>query len=255
MKVFALATVLAAALGCPSLSVAQTTPADADAASPHTLTGNFSLVSDYRFRGISQTARRPAIQGGIDYSHASGFYLGNWNSSISGRSFNEAAGIEMDFYGGWKPALGAFTFDLGGLYYYYPEARVTGDEKYDTFEAYAGVSYGALSFKAWYAVTDWFGIREDTGFKDSDGSVYYELNATHPLIDKLNLIAHVGYQDVRRNGDFDYFDYKFGLTYDYRGWLLGAALVGTDADDDVYFVGSGTQTGDPTVVLSIGRTF
>lgn len=253
MKAFALATVVA--LGCPVHAHAQTAPSDAPATSPHTLSGNVSLVSDYRFRGVSQSARRPAIQGGIDYTHASGFYMGNWNSSVSGRSFNDAAGAEMDFYGGWKPAVGACIFDLGALYYHYPGARVRDDEKYDTLEAYVGVSRGAFAFKAWYAVTDWFGIRKDTGFRDSNGSLYYELNATQPLTDKWSLIAHLGYQDVRRNADFDYLDYKLGLAYDLQGWSLGAALVGSNADDDVYFVGHGTPTGNATAVLSISRTF
>jgi len=130
-------TVIAAALGAaaalPGLASAQT----AAPQSPHTLTGNMTIVSDYRFRGISQTFGQPAIQGGIDYSHASGFYAGNWNSNVSGLSFNNGGGIEMDFYGGFKKAFGDFGFDVGVLQYYYPAATAgaTG-VKYDTLEAY-----------------------------------------------------------------------------------------------------------------------
>jgi uncharacterized protein (TIGR02001 family) len=93
MRQSVLAAALCAALAAPGL-------ANAQAKSPHTVAGNMSIVSDYRFRGISQTFEQPAIQGGIDYSHASGFYLGNWNSNVSGISFIDGT-FEMDLYGGF----------------------------------------------------------------------------------------------------------------------------------------------------------
>lgn len=222
---------------------------------PHGLTGNVSIVSDYRFRGISQSYKQPAIQGGIDYSHSSGLYLGNWNSSVSGNSFNDGAGLEMDFYGGWKPVVGDFTFDIGALQYFYPGAEIRGsNQKYDTLEVYLGAAYGPVSAKIWYGIGDWFGN------DDAEGSIYYELNGSFPLADKWSLIAHAGYQDVNDTPDADYFDYKLGLSYDFKGWALGAALVGTDADADFYSVsranGSGTkEVGKATVVLSVGKTF
>ena len=88
MRKTVLATALAAAAALPGLASAQAT-------SPHTVAGNMGIFSDYRFRGISQTFQQPAIQGGIDYSHSSGFYLGNWNSNVSGNSFVDGT-IEMD---------------------------------------------------------------------------------------------------------------------------------------------------------------
>src|SRR5690606_32641568 len=95
------ASATAFAFAVPAAAFAQ---ADAPAAqSPHTFTGNFALVSDYRFRGISQTDRDPAIQGGFDYAHSSGFYIGNWNSSVTTDLYNGGAGLEMDFYAGFKP--------------------------------------------------------------------------------------------------------------------------------------------------------
>jgi uncharacterized protein (TIGR02001 family) len=76
--------------------------------------------SSYRFRGIDQTYGQPALQGGIDYSHESGIYVGNWNSNVnSGAGFAEG-NLEMDFYGGWKKSFGDFGLDLGAIYYYYP---------------------------------------------------------------------------------------------------------------------------------------
>src|SRR5678810_1312671 len=105
-----------AALAAPGLASAQTAaPAAAPAPSP--VTGNMTIASDYRFRGISQTYLGPAIQGGIDYAHASGIYLGNWNSNVASQVFSGGSGIEMDFYGGWKKSFGDFGLDVGTIYY------------------------------------------------------------------------------------------------------------------------------------------
>ena len=87
MKGIALAALVSAAFSVPAMAQAadpaQTDPAPAAEASPHTVTGNLGVFSSYRFRGIDQTFGKPALQGGVDYAHASGFYLGNWNSNVS----------------------------------------------------------------------------------------------------------------------------------------------------------------------------
>jgi len=247
-----LATALAAAAAVPSLANAQAP------ASPHTLTGNMAIVSDYRFRGISQSFVQPAIQGGIDYSHSSGFYLGNWNSSVSGLSYNNGAGIEMDFYGGFKKGFGDFTFDIGLLQYYYPKGvTATGGEKFDTLEAYLGVGWKWLSAKYSVALTDYFGVNSissGTTNGDSEGSDYFELNASYEIAPKLTLLGHFGIQSVKNYGALDYNDYKVGVTYDLNGWILGAAYIGTDADETIYVV-NGKEIGKDTIVLSIGKSF
>ena len=84
-------------------------PSAADTVSPHSLTGNVALVSDYRFRGVSQSYRQPAIQGGFDYTHASGFYLGNWNSSVSSNAYNNGASLEVDLYAARLAFLGKYS--------------------------------------------------------------------------------------------------------------------------------------------------
>src|SRR5256714_11871764 len=105
-----------AAITASSASLAQqTTPPPTPA-----VTGNITLASEYRFRGIDQTFGKPAIQGGFDYSHASGIYLGNWNSNVSQGAGYPGGNIEMDFYGGYKRAFGDFGLDVGAIYYYYP---------------------------------------------------------------------------------------------------------------------------------------
>jgi uncharacterized protein (TIGR02001 family) len=232
------------------------------AAEEPALTGNLSLVSDYRFRGISQTVREPAVQGGFDWSSPAGFYLGNWNSNVSGQIYPGGAGLEMDFYGGYKfEAAKGVTVDIGGLYYFYPGARYDGltNKKFDNFEVYAGVGFGDFSVKAFYGVTDFFGLDATTGTKTSKGSTYVEANYATEIAAKLTLGLHVGRQAVRNYGALDYTDYKAGLTYDWGGWMLGAAIVGTDAEKGTYQVTNGAgrtrQLGEIGAVLSLGKTF
>ena len=99
---------------------------------------NVGVFSEYRFRGIKQTGDAPAIQGGFDLSHSSGFYLGNWNSNVS---WAQGTSIEMDFYGGYAFDVGEISIDVGDLYYYYPDKE--GDN-INTNEIYAIASYGAV---------------------------------------------------------------------------------------------------------------
>ena len=249
MRKTILAAAVSAAAAMPGLANAQ-----AAAQSPHTLTGNLAIVSDYRFRGISQTFEQHAIQGGIDYSHASGFYLGNWNSSVSGLSYPTGGGIEMDFYGGFKKAFGDFGFDVGLLQYYYPKATISG-EKFDTLEAYIAGSWKWLTLKYSLTMTDWFGVNSiSTGTTngDSEGSGYLELNANYEIAPKLTLVGHIGQQTVKNYGNLNYTDYKIGATYDLNGWVLGAAYVDTDTD---VFTAGGKDMGKGTAVLSVSKSF
>jgi len=238
---------VAAALAAPTLAAAQAAPA------PSPITGNMSIVSDYRFRGISQTFELPAIQGGIDYAHPSGIYLGNWNSSVSGLSFNDTAGIEMDFYGGWKTSFGDIGFDVGLLQYYYPGAKTGAGEKYDTLEGYIGVSWKWLSLKYSHAFSDYFGLT------NSDGSGYLDLGFTYEIAPKLNIVAHYGMQTIKNYEPLEYNDWKLGVTYDLNGWVLGAAYIDTDADSALYTLGSAQgktkNISGSTVVLSVTKTF
>lgn len=286
-------SILAAAVAAAFVSPVAVTTATAQAAkpaSPHTFTGNVAVVSDYRFRGISQSYLAPAIQGGFDYSHSSGFYVGNWNSSVSGNSYNNGAGVEMDFYGGWKGSWGDWGLDVGGLYYYYPESYYQagfgagrGKQKYSNFELYIGGSWKWLSAKYSYATTDYFGLNSTanngvaagvinpantTGCAvatpcNSKGSSYLEVNASYEVAPKWTVTGHVGSLKVKNWGGFNYTDWKVGVNYD-AGWaVLGAAYVGSNAKVDFYTLGtlgagagSGTKdTQKDTLVLSISKTF
>ena len=133
----AAAVALLTGLACSSAFAADTPTDPEDAGNP--IAANVTIVNDYRYRGISQSNFKPAIQGGFDYAHDSGFYIGNWNSSISwisdaygnggsagmtGKSVS--APLEMDFYAGFKKELigEGFATDLGVLQYYYPTSGI-----------------------------------------------------------------------------------------------------------------------------------
>lgn len=236
--------VLAAAVLAPGLAAAQ-------AGAP--VTGNMSLVSDYRFRGLTQTFEEPALQGGFDYAHSSGIYLGNWNSAISD-SFFAGSPLEMDFYGGYKGAAGPLGYDIGLLYYYYPGSNLAGVGTIDNLELYAGVSWKFISLKYFHAVSDFFGA------PNTDGSNYVDFTATWDLGQGWGLNGHIGHQEVKNASALDYTDYKIGITKDVGGWVFGAAFIDTDADSAVYTFtnaasGKTTNVGDSTVVLSVSKTF
>ena len=232
------------------------TPA-AEPASPHTFTANVSLVSDYRYRGISQTNLRPAIQGGFDYSHSSGFYVGNWNSSISwieDAAPSVSAPVEMDFYGGFKNTFKVsdleFNYDVGVLEYYYPGGYTT-TRPYTT-ELYAGIGYGPVFLKYSHAVTNLFGI------DDSKNSYYVDLSANVPLnFWDLTLNAHVGYQGVTHHSVASYTDWKIGLTKDLgKGFSLALAYVDTNAKESFYTSANrGRYLGKAAAWASITKTF
>ena len=243
-----IALALAGAFAVPAFAqTAASEPAPAAEASPHTLTGNLGLFSSYRFRGIDQTFNKPALQGGIDYSHSSGIYVGNWNSNVnSGAGFPEG-NLEMDFYGGWKTTFGDFGLDLGGIYYYYPgstatplsgsNARDLGASSSGTVnngELYIAGSWKFITLKYNYAVTDYFSL------PDSKGTSYLDLAANYDLGDGWGIQAHVGhlyaskykYAFTAGSDNISYTDWKLGVTKDFSGWVVGLAYVDTNAKGD-----------------------
>ncbi len=237
----------------------------AEPASPHSLTANVTVASDYRFRGISQTFKQPALQGGFDYVHASGLYLGNWNSTISGLQFNDAAGIEMDFYGGYKfEPVKDVTADIGVLYYYYPSARIVGagfTEKYDNAEVYFGASYKWFSAKYSYNITDFFGLSNAVGGNGgSKGSGYLDLNANFEIAENTTLGFHAGKQWVSNYGNLNYVDYKVSVSRAFGFGTLSAAVVGTDTKNGAYAnvvssTGKSRDVTDTALVLSLSKSF
>lgn len=205
-------------------------------------TANVGLVSDYAYRGYSQTDERPALQGGFDYAHDSGLYAGVWGSNVSWLSDsnpNVHNSLELDLYGGYKGTIGAIGYDVGLLQYYYPGSYPKGFNSPDTLEGYIGLSWEFLSFKYSYAFTDLF------GYDRSDGSQYYDLGAAVDVGGGFTLAAHVGYSDIK--GEDDYTDWKLGVTKEFGGFNFGLHYVNTDVDN--------ADLADERVILSIAKSF
>jgi uncharacterized protein (TIGR02001 family) len=195
------------------------------------ISANVGLFSDYRFRGITQTDTKPAVQGGFDYSHSSGFYIGNWNSSLAG------LGTELDFYFGYSTEIGGVGIDVGNLYYYYPNATDG-----NTNEIYLGLSYGPVTFKTSYATSDYFGV------SGSKNHLYYNLSASFPLSDKVSLDIAAGHHAGKGDQGKGY-DYLVGVSYDLgNDFALGAAFTKA--------TGAYAVTADKTgTVISLTKSF
>lgn len=218
----------------------------AQAQSEWSLSGNAGLYSDYRFRGFTQTAYKPAFQGGFDLAHSSGFYLGNWNSNVEAALYNGAS-LEMDFYGGYGGSAGGLDYDVGVLYYYYPTSA--SGTTIDNTEIYAGITMGGLGLKASYGVTDFFGV------PDTDGNFYIQLSYERDLGGGWGVSAAVGYQDVANALADDYTDYSLGVTKDLGGWTVGASVIGTSDKALASTASSAEEAGKTGLVLSISKSF
>jgi len=241
------ALVLLSTLVVSGAAFAQTKAAEPD----YTLTGNMTLASDYRFRGVSQTNKKPALQGGFDFAHKSGFYAGNWNSNISSQFYN-GANLEMDFYGGYKGSFGDVGYDVGAIYYYYPgSGDIAGTSKIDNGEIYFGLNFGPFSAKYYHAVTDFFSV------PNTKNSYYVDLGYTHDFGNGWGGNVHVGYQHVKNvpapGGRVT--DYKVGVTKDLSGWLLGASYIGTNRKNVFFDPTSGKDIGKGTLVVSVAKSF
>ncbi len=227
----ALLTAAAALSALPRLAFAEDPPA-----SP--LSFNVGAISEYRYRGISQSRSKPALQGGADYAAASGLYVGTWLSTIKWIKDNGSiAGVdtgstplEWDLYGGYKGDIikDSLTYDVGGLYYLY------AGNKYDklgananTFEIYGALTYSVFTAKYSYSLTNLFG-NGGTGVPDSKGSGYLDLSANFDLGTGFTLTPHVGRQQITHYSQFSYTDYSLTLGKDLgSGFSLSATVQGT----------------------------
>ncbi len=192
------ALALAALLAAPVLASAQ-------------LSANVSINSGYKFRGQDQTDNKPALQGGFDYAHASGFYVGNWNSNVSWMPGNS---LETDIYGGYKGEAGGVGYDVGFLRYMYPGAGAV-----NTNEVYLGLSYAGFDAKYSRTVSKYYFGGPKAG--------YLSLGYSLELAPGLTLSAAVGFTDFKSGTD--YTDYSLGLGYDLGdGYEIKAAFMGAN---------------------------
>ena len=212
---------------------------------------NVGAVTDYRYRGISQSRVKPAIQGGIDYA-AGPFYVGAWASTIKWiDDFGGDAKVEIDLYGGYKGEITKeLTYDVGVLGYIYPSNRLSPSA--NTTEIYGALTYGPATLKYSHSLTDTFANT------DSKNSYYLDLSASFDLGGGLMLTPHIGYQKIK--GPFSdpgsYTDYALTVSKDFSGIVVSGALIGTDADKSFYSSPvNGKELGKTTLVLGVKYNF
>jgi uncharacterized protein (TIGR02001 family) len=261
MRKLVIASAVATAFAAPAAFAADAAPAAP--APAYTFTGNVTLASEYIYRGIEQTHGKPAIQGGFDYAHNSGFYLGTWASSISWWSDQvpgDTAPIEIDVYGGYKNAFGGgdWNYDVGLLTYNYPGNYPSGLTKPNTTEVYGAIGWKWISLKYSYvASSNLFGAVTPAG-GDTKGSGYTDLTATYDLGGGWGISAHYGHQTVKDFSDASYSDYRVGITKDVGVGSVGLTFSDTDAKhnagDFYYSALDGRNLGKSTAILSFTKT-
>jgi uncharacterized protein (TIGR02001 family) len=234
-------SLLVVALGVAFSLPAFAEDAPAAAAKPFTVTSNVGMVSDYIYRGITQTSHSAAVQGGFDLAHSSGAYAGVWGSNVSwitdsGATVAGKGGptMELDTYFGYKGApMEDVGYDVGYVRYNYlgTYTPATGFNNADTAEVYAAVSYKFVTLKYSYSLLDGFLTVADT-----KGTNYLDLTASYTLADSgVTLLAHAGKQTItgKNNADtsgnaLSYSDYKLGVSKDFGGYVLGLAYTTTN---------------------------
>ena len=218
------------------------------------VSGNLGLTSDYRFRGISQSQNAPAVQGGVDYAHSSGFYVGNWNSSVSSQMYTNGSGVESDLYAGFKKDIyKGITIDVGSYNYFYPSATNNTSTNFDTNELFVGLGYGPVSVKYSQSLSNYFGTA------NSKNSQYYQADVVQPIgKTKVSLLAHAGRTEVNNSSTLNYSDYNVGLGYDLQGWQLAVKYY-TNTDTSSTFRTANTinsqQLYKDATVFSVSKSF
>jgi uncharacterized protein (TIGR02001 family) len=214
------------------------------------LSGTVGVFSDYDFRGISLSAKDPALQGSIDWASESGFYVGAWGSNIDyGPGVD--GDIEIDLYTGYAGETeGGLGWDVGLVYYTYPGA----DDISDYPEIYGALTYKWFEFKQWYS--------NDLSGSDEDG-FYTEANASFELPADFGLNLHLGYNfgDAFDSPDpafkdSEYMDYSIGVAYTLGHFDLELKWVDNDLDNDAYFYSDGDVfNSEGRAVFSVSTTF
>ena len=274
-----LSSTFAIADAAPAEAAPAVAAAPAEPESPHTFTFNLGLYSEYMFRGVS-LSDGPALQGGLDYAHSSGFYAGTWWSNIDknftghGDGFSSGNHLETDWYAGY-----AHTFDSGfgvnvlGNYYYYPDREKSfsaGDfgRKQDTFEASIALSYEFLTFTHYHIFTDYYGAAKDgtnDGTSDTDGATYDEIKFNVKLpVASLNLLGKIGYQHTP-NLSASQGDLAIGLSRDFalpgnkplEGFTAGAYYTDTFSvkNQAFYDTSDGRDTNQETIWFFVKRAW
>jgi uncharacterized protein (TIGR02001 family) len=202
------------------------------------VTGGASLVSQYLFRGVSQTQGKPTVQAYAEAAHASGGYAGIWASGVSNAAYNNGAGSEFDVYGGYRHDFGAshvadvalYTFWFPGADYTFNGKRI----KYDSAELKLGYSKDSFNVTAWYTLSKRLvGLAFDpfTGAEVSTrGSTYLEVNWNPELAPNWTLNLHAGRQNVHDLSAYNFTDLRAGVTHTIGTWQVSLAVSHNNGD-------------------------
>ena len=213
------------------------------------LSFNAAVTTDYRYRGLSQTRKKPALQGGADFvSKDTGLYVGTWLSTIKWtKDLGGDGSVEWDIYAGKRGDIAeGISYDIGGLGYVYPSNGLNPSA--NTFELYGQVGMGPAYIKYSHSTTNLFGTA------DSKNSGYLDIGANVELSAGLTLNLHAGRQRVANNSAFSYNDYKIGVSKDLGFATVALAVVKADTKAYISPV-NGKDLGKTGAVLSIAKTF
>jgi len=212
----------------------------------HQFSANMAMTSDYVWRGFSQSNNHPAIQGGFDYAHSSGFYLGTWGSNVESdpnTPYNyDGANTEIDLYAGWSGEFSGVSVDVGALHYEYSG---TNTKENNTNEYHLGLGYdfgmASVGATANYS-DDYFGAGEN---------VYWDFGLEVP-VGQVTLAAHYGITDYDNDnkGD-DYEDLSIGASIEFGGF--GFDLTYTDTSG--VSGGCKATTCEGTTIFTVSKEF
>ncbi len=239
--------IVLALLATSSAAFAQTAPA---AAAPE-VTYNIGVVSQYRYRGVAQTNGDAALQGGVDYANANGFYAGVWGSTIkwiektAGQNYQ--GGSEFDIYGGYKFEAAGIGFDVGALRYQYPNNSYQPNA--NTNEVYGAATYGVTTLKYSHSLSNLF------GYANSKGSTYVDLSATFDLGTGYTLVPHVGHQAVANNAASSYTDYALTLNKDLGNGLSASVSAITLSGIAISPSATGYNVNKDALVVGVKYSF
>lgn len=219
--------------------------AEEEASGPFSISGGVTVVSDYRFRGVSLSGEDITVQGTFTVSHKTGFYAGVWASGLDGGT--DFGGTEIDIYAGWGGEVAGLTVDANVTQYTYPNQ--TGNVPVDYLELLASVSkdVGPVNVKVGVGYTP-----EQSGFGDSSAVYIYNDYAIGIPKTPFTLKAHGGYNKSDFNADPEAFDYSIGVDTSWKALTFGISYVNTTVRPGAVKEAVGA---DGAVVFTLGASF
>ncbi|MBR9868244.1 MAG: hypothetical protein GYB20_13350 [Oceanospirillales bacterium] len=206
------------------------------------VTGTVSFTNDYRFRGISQSAGDPAVQGSLDVAFDNGVYAGVWGSNVD---FEDDAKLEIDYYVGFANDINDdLSYDISYGFYTYPGYNTDAE-------------YGELALALYYGDFGFTMAYSDDFFNTGESAQYYSVDYSHSITEEVSLDLHAGYStgDYWGKADIDdYQDYSVGISGSAAGLDLSAAYL-FNSIDNVDETDSGAFRNDNTLLLTVSRTF